>query len=131
MTSTPQQTTTARTRLGLATQSLDQALARHALIKAIGAKPQAKPMEPREVATLARRFAPAWLRAQVLERDGYRCRYCKRPVTEKTANMDHVKPWPYGMTELSNLVACCRDCNRNKGRSESLRWKDKLKRSKL
>lgn len=121
--------TNARTRLGLATMNLDQALARHALIKSIGARRHtAEALDAQAVATLGRRFAPGWLRKQVLERDAYRCRYCKRPVTDATANMDHVKPWPYGMTELANLVACCRDCNRKKGRSESLQWNDKMRR---
>lgn len=118
----------ARARLGLTPQSLDAALARHALIKSIGVKPQAESLSRPEVVALAKRYAPSWLRKQVLERDAYACRYCKRPVTNATANIDHVKPWPYGMTELSNLVTCCRDCNRDKGRSEHRRWKSKLNR---
>ena len=119
----------ARARLGLTQQNLEAALVRHALIKSIGAKPQTDtPLDAKAIATLGRRYAPAWLRQQVLERDAYQCRYCKRSVTDATANMDHVKPWPFGMTELANLVACCRDCNRKKGRSESLRWRDKVKR---
>lgn len=79
------------------------------------------PIRPRrlrnpEVAkALGRRYAPGWLRKRVLARDGYRCRYCGRSLTDATANMDHIKPWPWGMTELRNLAACCRDCNRDKG----------------
>ena len=120
--------TNARVRLGLTPQPLD--VARHALIKAIGAKRQTPSETPSCAAVVAigKRFAPAWLRKQVLERDAYACRYCKRPVTNKTANIDHVKPWPFGMTELANLVAACKDCNRDKGRSENRRWTRKLKR---
>ena len=67
-------------------------------------------------AALGRRFAPGWLRIAVLKRDRYRCRYCNVSVTDKTANMDHVTPWPFGMTEYNNLRTACRECNRKKGR---------------
>lgn len=66
-------------------------------------------------AAAGRRFAPTWLRKMILERDGYRCRYCGVAVTDATANMDHVIPWPEGMTEESNLVTSCRPCNQSKG----------------
>ena len=67
-------------------------------------------------AAAGRRFAPAWLRLAVLKRDRYRCRYCGIAVTDKTANMYHVTPWPFGMTEYGNLRTACRECNRKKGR---------------
>ena len=116
-----------RARLGL--DGPADAAARHAVIRS-HRDPDVRPvMGKREAAAIARRFAPGWLRKQVLVRDGFRCRYCRRPVTDKTANMDHVKPWPFGMTEIDNLVACCRDCNRRKGRSESPHWQAKADRS--
>jgi len=57
------------------------------------------------------RYAPGWLRRYLLERDRYRCHYCKAPVTDATANMDHVKPWPMGLTTPDNLVVACKICN--------------------
>jgi hypothetical protein len=63
-----------------------------------------------------RRYAPGWLRLKVLKRDRYRCCYCRRTVTNETAQMDHLIPWPYGMTELENLRTACSECNRKKGR---------------
>lgn len=87
-------------------------------------------MSEREVAALGMRFAPAWLRREILERDGYQCVYCHRPVTMKTANIDHKKPWPWGMTERSNLQSICRDCNRDKGTRSSPR-QPKPKRKKF
>ena len=73
-------------------------------------------LSPEAIKALGRRFAPGWLRLRVLKRDGYRCFYCHKSVTDKTANMDHIRPWPWGMTEEGNLRTACRDCNRNKGR---------------
>jgi hypothetical protein len=61
------------------------------------------------------RFAPTEMRKLILERDHYRCAYCKMVVTDVTANIEHVKPWHAGgRTVHSNLVASCRDCNRAK-----------------
>jgi len=61
------------------------------------------------------RFAPTEMRVFILKRDHYRCTYCKRVVTDATANIEHVKPWHAGgRTVHSNLVASCRDCNRAK-----------------
>ena len=74
------------------------------------------PSESERIAAAAgRRYAPAWLRQAVLERDGFRCRYCGCPVTNETANIDHVKPWPFSLTLLENLRTSCRPCNHAKG----------------
>ena len=73
-------------------------------------------MVTRAGAAAGRRFAPAWLRARVLKRDGYHCRACRSKVTIATANIDHVEPWPWGLTEYRNLQTLCRECNRRKGR---------------
>src|SRR3972149_615146 len=63
---------------------------------------------------LGRRYAPSWLRAEILARDGFRCRYCRREVTNGKANIDHVVPWPWRLTERTNLVTACRPCNQTK-----------------
>jgi 5-methylcytosine-specific restriction endonuclease McrA len=68
-----------------------------------------------------KRYADKKQRARILARDGYLCRYCKRPVSMETANIDHVIPWKHGgRTTDANLVSCCRFCNYQKGNS---RWK--------
>ena len=114
----------ARERLGL--DGPANPAERHALIKSIGGPKQSPPqLEEREIQALGRRFAPSWLRREVLERDGFKCRYCGRTVTDKNANIDHLKPWPFGMTEKANLVTSCRPCNQKKGRSDSRFWRRK------
>ena len=67
------------------------------------------------------RYASPGLRATVLHRDKFRCRYCQCKVTNDTANVDHVVAWKHGgATNLRNLVASCRPCNKSKGNAN---WK--------
>jgi len=62
------------------------------------------------------RYAPPEMRLFVLGRDHYQCRYCRKPVTSSTANIDHVVPWKLGgATQPSNLVTACGTCNKEKG----------------
>jgi len=57
---------------------------------------------------------PDRLRRQVVERDGFRCRYCA--VTVNRPNLDHVLPESKGgKTDLQNLVVSCKGCNSKKG----------------
>jgi 5-methylcytosine-specific restriction endonuclease McrA len=65
----------------------------------------------------ARPPMPVDLRFRILERDGFRCRYCGRGTPEVTLHVDHVQSVADGGTDdESNLVASCRDCNLGKGR---------------
>lgn len=51
-------------------------------------------------------------RIRILERDGFRCRYCR----DRAITLDHLKPRSQGgSNEDSNLVACCVPCNSRKG----------------
>lgn len=51
-------------------------------------------------------------RANVLARDGHRCRYCGAPATIA----DHVKALALGGSDTEdNMVAACRPCNSAKG----------------
>ena len=64
----------------------------------------------------ARQMKAGWnkIRDEILKRDDYKCHYC----SEKSEFMevDHVLAVENGGTDdLSNLVACCRSCNRKKG----------------
>ena len=63
----------------------------------------------------SRRFAGPAIRAYLLEHGDFRCGYCGEPITNDTANIDHVKPWKYGgTTRPKNLVAACHACNKAK-----------------
>jgi RNA-directed DNA polymerase len=56
------------------------------------------------------------LRPLVLARDGYRCRLCREPVTERTAQVDHLRPVrsfkrPVDANRLDNLQTLCIPCH--------------------
>ena len=53
------------------------------------------------------------VRAYILERDQGRCTYCRRQ--DVRLELDHVRPRASGSDRVDNLVACCRDCNIQKG----------------
>lgn len=67
------------------------------------------------------RFARHDLRLFVLKRDGYKCSICRTPVTNETANVDHIVPWPLGKTNPANLAAICQPCNKAKSNYTGLR----------
>lgn len=57
----------------------------------------------------------ARVRLEVLQRDGFKCRYCNK-VDRDRMEVDHVIPRASGGSSLpENLVAACRSCNRKKG----------------
>lgn len=51
-------------------------------------------------------------RFEVLQRDGFRCRYCGNGPEDVRLHVDHVHPKSKGGSdELDNLVTACSDCN--------------------
>ena len=55
-------------------------------------------------------------REVVLRRDAQKCFYCRRHLHPDNTDLDHVVPQAEGgETSISNLVACCHDCNLLKG----------------
>lgn len=63
-----------------------------------------------------RRSVPRNLYFRILERDEYVCRYCRREYPDVIVGVDHVIPVVIGgSNDPSNLVACCDDCQREKG----------------
>lgn len=53
-------------------------------------------------------------RKNILKRDGHRCAYCGKKVSELT--LDHILPRSRGGEDTwDNLVACCLRCNNKKG----------------
>jgi RNA-directed DNA polymerase len=56
------------------------------------------------------------LRPVVLERDGYRCQVCGKPIEPHIARIDHIKPVrrfkrPIDANRLDNLWALCDECH--------------------
>jgi hypothetical protein len=65
----------------------------------------------------ARHAIPAQLRFTVLQRDGFRCRYCGRTAAEPGVGLhvDHVVPLVAGgATCEDNLMTACSECNLGK-----------------
>lgn len=61
---------------------------------------------------------PDRLRFQILERDGFRCRYCGRSKDEPGVilEVDHAVPVTRGGTDApDNLITACESCNQGKG----------------
>ncbi len=55
-------------------------------------------------------------RVNVYSRDGYRCQYCAEKCQSDELTYDHVVPRAQGgLTEWTNIVSCCYDCNSKKG----------------
>ena len=54
-------------------------------------------------------------RANVYERDGYRCQFCGEKKSARQLTYDHVVPYSRGgKTEWTNIVTACGTCNRRK-----------------
>lgn len=72
----------------------------------------------------------AWaaLRLRVLNRDGWICSYCRKPLEGDDATADHIiskERWrreqrPGSPDTDDNLVAACRSCNSSKQDSDTL-----------
>ncbi|MGO9179948.1 MAG: HNH endonuclease [Candidatus Limnocylindrales bacterium] len=65
----------------------------------------------------ARDPLPAQLRFRVLQRDGFRCRYCGRPGSAPgvVLHVDHIVPLAAGgVTRENNLRTACEECNLGK-----------------
>lgn len=56
------------------------------------------------------------LRLLVLERDGWRCTACGKPIEGTDATVDHIVPFVSEAESnvMHNLVALCRSCNSSK-----------------
>lgn len=58
---------------------------------------------------------------RVYKRDGYACRYCAADSVPLT--VDHLVLWEDGGPSIEeNLVACCRKCNKTRGRLPYDEW---------
>lgn len=65
------------------------------------------PLKPKKRAPIGSRK-----RFRVLQRHGFRCRYCGRPAPDVVLHVDHIISVSAGGTDdEANLVAACKDCN--------------------
>lgn len=79
-----------------------------------------------------RKRIPEDKRMDVADRDGWRCRYCRRrlrdgdPGHRKALEVDHKRPVSKGgSNRRRNLQATCKRCNREKGdktHKQYMRW---------
>jgi hypothetical protein len=66
---------------------------------------------------MARAQVSKKLRFDVLERDGFRCRYCGAEPDDGALHVDHIIPVAEGgATTIDNLITSCEPCNSGKGR---------------
>lgn len=62
-------------------------------------------------------------RLAIFRRDKGRCFYCCQHLRRETLTLDHLEPLSGGgSTRAENLVACCDQCNRDKGTGNALRF---------
>jgi len=62
-------------------------------------------------------YGESWraLRRYVLERDGWKCRYCGAPLTEKESHIHHCLDLQFGGTNHPyNLKSVCPECHKGK-----------------
>ena len=67
----------------------------------------------------------------ILERDGYECVWCRRPIDVglNRATTDHIIPRVKGGPSwLENEVASCRGCNKKRGHISPAEWADECRR---
>lgn len=60
--------------------------------------------------------------------DGLRCVYCHQPMGKVQLTVDHFHPLESGgANNTSNLLSCCRKCNKSKGSMSAQDWCSKLR----
>jgi 5-methylcytosine-specific restriction endonuclease McrA len=60
-----------------------------------------------------------WRRKRLKQQGGV-CHYCRKPLAEDAATLDHVVPLSKGgYDHWENVVAACGPCNQRKGASEA------------
>lgn len=61
-------------------------------------------------------------RARILEREGNRCFYCLRQLTDDNHVIEHSTPRPPSNNSYRNVVASCTECNNRKDASSAEDW---------
>ena len=70
-------------------------------------------------------------RLRIVAREGHRCFYCIRQLTDDNYVIEHVVSRPVGENGYRNVVAACRQCNNRKGSSGAEDWLRTLYREGL
>lgn len=81
-------------------------------------KPEPRQDEAFDIETLDYFNDPRGRRA-ILAREGWRCFYCFKTLTDEDHVIEHVRSRPEGDNSYRNLVAACRSCNNRKGATEA------------
>lgn len=69
-------------------------------------------------------YSVRYSKMNVFIRDKFRCTYCNKEVTRKTATIDHVLPVSLGgKSTFENTVCACSSCNGKKGNDKSIKPK--------
>jgi HNH endonuclease len=75
---------------------------------------------PKEELELFSRYCPQSWRPEILASNEFKCVHCDKPLTLKTAHMDHIIPWSIKpMRKKSNFQPLCSRCNAKKGNRHS------------
>jgi len=73
------------------------------------------PLKTRTATYKLRNFLKLWREKATFH--GWRCAYCRKPLTESSLSADHRIPISRGGSDLlSNLLPVCYPCNRQKGK---------------
>lgn len=76
-----------------------------------------KSAEQRQRRSVVQQLYMKRLRTRIFERDGYRCRYCKKVFPMSELHVDHVVPrYLNGANVDANRATACAFCNKSKGR---------------
>ena len=76
-------------------------------------------------------FADDGNRRRIVAREGNRCFYCLRTLTQENYVIEHVVSRPAGGNGYRNVVAACRQCNNRKDSSAAEQWLRTLYREGL
>ena len=62
-------------------------------------------------------------RHHIFEEWDWKCAYCNKELTERTATIDHIIPkYKSGRSVRSNLCCCCSLCNKDKASTDLSEW---------
>jgi len=69
---------------------------------------------------VARKAIPPSVRWDVMQRDGFKCRYCGRGCPDVELTIDHIiSVNDGGVDDFFNLITACKECNAGKGRKSA------------
>lgn len=67
-----------------------------------------------------------WIRKDVLRRDHYTCKICKKRLRKRELEVDHIIPVQMGgqLLDKENLRTLCKECHREKSKLDSWALKE-------